>query len=432
MADNLLHNPVVSACRRAWLATGPSPWLLAVSGGADSVALLVACNLAGAKFEVAHCNFNLRGAESLRDRDFTLSLCEKMGVKVYTAEFDVSTQSLAGESVEMACRRLRYDFFHALKTKYNFSRIVVAHNADDNIETFFLNALRGSGTRGLKAMTEDNGSILRPLLPFTRSSLLDFLEINATRHIEDSTNRLSEYRRNFIRNEIFPLLQTKWPGFQKALTTTINRIQHENKIVEYALSKALEGVSDLLPWTTIDSFPDSLTLISRFIKPWGGTSTTATEIVNSSLARTPGKFWMLSEGKSARLTKKGILILDSVAPNLPDPDNFKWSKVETADLDMAKIKSAPLSFLYVSSLPEEFEWRTADKNLRIKPLGMAGTQSVWKVLKDAGLSTQLRELYPVLVDKSDGSVVWIPGIKRSRLHLVSPNSNHIFILRPID
>lgn len=432
MKAHLSYHPVVLACRQAWLNTGSGRWLLAVSGGADSVALLTACRIAGVDFEVAHCNFNLRGEESLRDRDFTLSLCRRYGIPVHQADFDVPREAFPGESVEMTCRRLRYDFFSSLRERGAFSRTVLAHNADDNLETFFLNALRGSGTKGLKAMTEDTGTLLRPLLPFSRRSLVEFLDLAGESYVDDSTNFESDFRRNFIRNEVFPMLEKKWPGFRKSLGTTINCMQRENKIIEFCLSRVLDGASDMLPWETLDTFPEPLTLITRFISQAAGSSVIASEIFRGLHSRQTGKFWELPGGKTVRFTKKGIVIEDPGAICQLTPDDFKWYKIDPAKFDFNELKDSTLKELYTSAVPEECQWGVANREMRIKSLGMKGSQSVWKVLKDAGISPALRGKYPVLVDKADGAVIWIPGIKRSRQHLVSPKSNHIFILRPID
>ena len=133
---------IIAKCKECWVNSGRGKLLLAVSGGADSIAMLAAFNMARIPVEVAHCNFNLRGDESLSDRDFVKAFCADLNVPLHIAEFNTLDSALKGESLEMTCRRLRYDFFRQLKEKHGFSRIAVAHNSDDNIETFFLNLLR--------------------------------------------------------------------------------------------------------------------------------------------------------------------------------------------------------------------------------------------------------------------------------------------------
>lgn len=415
------NHRIVKACRRAWTLSDRGRWLVAISGGADSTALLLACRLAGIPIEAAHCNFNLRGPESLRDREFVASFCRRLDIPLYIADFDTLSQQAKGESLEMTCRRLRYDFFRSLS---GFSRIAVAHNADDNIETFLLNALRGSGSRGLKAMEPDTGRLARPLLSFSRADIIQFLETVDQPFVVDSTNATSDYRRNFLRNEVLPLLRSRWPGADRALSSSIRLLARDNAIVEHFIAGALRGHAHFLPWETINNFPDPPTLIFHFIRPFGGSPVIADEMADGLKSPRPGKSWRLSDSRSALFTKKGIKIEDY----LPVPSaagfspQFCSESVAPDSLDFQAVKSSPLSELYIALPPEDLRWLPADKSMKIKSLGLAGSQSVWKVLKDAGLSLAERSRFPVLVHAASGSPVWLPGIKRSSLFLISPES----------
>lgn len=415
------------ACRRAWEKAGRGKMLLAVSGGADSTALFIAFSKASIPFEVAHCNFNLRASESLRDREFVKMLCKTYDIPIHVVEFDVPRDALKGESTEMTCRRLRYDYFKKLKKEGSFDRIVVAHNADDNMETFFLHALRGSGSRGLMGMEEDNGEILRPLLPYRRREIIEFLEANHQNYVVDSSNLKSEdYRRNFLRNEVFPLLESKWEGFATAVQTTIEIQKRERKIVEHFTNKALEECRDFLPWHIVYGFPDPATIIFRFIQPFGGTPTVAREMAASSLSLLPGKEWRLNDTDKALFTRKGIRIITASTDTEKENSGYHWEKIEGTDIDIDKIMSAPLSEVFLTGSPENFKWENASIGMKIKSLGLAGSQPVWKVLKDAGLTVAERKCFKVLVERETGEPVWLPGIKRSRLHLVSPSDTVIY------
>lgn len=420
---------IVIACRKAWENSGKGKMLLGVSGGADSTALLLAFNKANIPCEVAHCNFNLRSAESLRDREFVSMLCKNFGVPFHVVNFDVPREARKGESVEMTCRRLRYDYFRKLKEEKGFDRVVVGHNADDNVETFFLHALRGSGTRGLRGMEEDNGEVLRPLLKYRRKELLDFLKAHTQAFITDSSNMQTEaYRRNYLRNKVFPLLETKWEGFHKAVTNTIELQKRENVIVEHFTAEALKGVTDFLPWHVIYNFPDAATLIYRFIEPFGGSPTIAMEMAESAKSLLPGKEWELGDGSRALFTRKGIQIEKDIEVTPAPAPEYHWLKLEGGMIDLDKIGAAPLSELYLPLSLDHFEWVPADKSMKIKSLGLDGSQPVWKVLKDAGLTPAQRKAFMILVDKASGEPVWLPGIKRSRLHLVSPSDTTVYHL----
>lgn len=427
MSAEKKNNPIVSACSRLWRETGGGKWLLAVSGGADSTALLVACSEAGIPAEVAHCNFNLRGSESIRDRKFVYNLALGKGLSLHNVDFYTEKETLPGESIEMACRRLRYDFFLKLKYMHDFSRIVLAHNADDNIETFMLNALRGSGTRGLKAMESDTGTLLRPFLQFSRAEILNYLKANNQNFVTDSSNLTSDYRRNFIRNEILPSLESRWKGYRKSLTATINAISKEHRIIEYYIQKILQNCENHLPYKEIEEFPDSETLLFRFIQPLGGSPSIAREINRSLKNRVIGKRWELGKGMVAVFTKTGLYIIDGESKEFTPPQ-VKWQQLTVDKMGMERIKKAGPNEIFLPFNKDHYLWKKAEKGMKIQPLGFNGTQDLWKILKDKGVPLQLRCNYPVLVDKLSGKAIWIPGIKRSRLHLISENHHTIYHL----
>ena len=316
MYSHDITGKIREAVRTLWKESGEGSWLVAVSGGADSTALLLACRNAGIPTEAVHCNFNLRGEESIRDRDFVVRLCGSLGIHLNVQEFDVGLEARKGESTEMTCRRIRYDLFHSLRKTLGCSRIAIAHNSDDNAETLFLNLLRGSGSKGLMGMRASSPALVRPLLEFSRTDILKFLEQQGRDYIIDSTNLESDYRRNFIRNDIFPLIESRWEGFRSAVRKTQSILGRENKIVEYYIAQALDGHGDLLPWKTIREFPDPETLIWRFIEPYGGTPTLASEISRHAQHPHPGKRWTYRR-LTLLSTRPGLKITDT--PNIgPD------------------------------------------------------------------------------------------------------------------
>lgn len=295
--------------RTLWRNTGEGRWLVAISGGADSTAILMATLNAGIPLEAVHCNFNLRGEESIRDRDFVKDLCRHLDVSLHIEEFDVETEALKGESIEMTCRRIRYELFERLLEEKGCSKIAVAHNADDNAETLFLNLLRGSGAAGLKGMEPCSGHLVRPLLKFSRKDILEFLESNRQEYIVDSTNLESDYRRNFLRNDVFPLLESRWKGYRTALMRSQDILRREHHIIEHFIRRTLAPYSDFLPWKAILEFPDPESIIWRFIEKFGGTPTLAYEIARHALEVYPGKRWLTPSGTEFRSTKKGLQVI---------------------------------------------------------------------------------------------------------------------------
>ena len=408
-------------------------FLLALSGGGDSCALFHAFRLGGVPFEAVHCNFNLRGDESLRDKKFVVHLCSKFDIPLHLIDFDTEKEKTVGESIEMTCRRLRYAYFSRLMATHGYSRISTAHNADDNAETFFLNTLRGSGVKGLKGMIPDDGNILRPLLCFSHREILEFLEEIGAAFVTDSSNLESDYRRNFLRNEVFPLLRSRWEGFDKAISNTMRLLYEDYLIEQQALNTAFKGIDRLLPWERLESFPSPETLIYRFIEPQGGTTSIAREISSSIyLGVSPGKSWKLDHPFEVVITREGILLENVLVPDgIPNSEKYVWEKIMLDEIDRDRVCSASLEEVYLPLGKEHYEWEKANREMRIASLGMKGSQSVWKILKDAGLTIRQRENFEVLVYKTDRRPVWLPGLKRAGIHLIDFSSGSpVFHLVP--
>jgi tRNA(Ile)-lysidine synthase len=211
--------------------------LLAVSGGIDSVCLTRKVRLEGGPFAIAHCNFGLRGEESDADEAFVRSLARSLDVPIHVKRFDTEAYASAqGISVEMAARRLRYHWFGELCWEFGYAGVAVAHNANDNAETLLLNLLRGTGIRGILGMKAEGfipdpefGDIplLRPLLGMTRAEIEAYAKEQGLSWREDSTNASTNYKRNKIRNLVFPVFREINPRFVETLNRDMERFESE-------------------------------------------------------------------------------------------------------------------------------------------------------------------------------------------------------------
>ena len=209
--------------------------LLAVSGGADSVALCELCFQAGFHFEIAHCNFQLRGEESERDEKFVVDLAEKYWTKVFVKKFE--TEKYAEEnkiSIQVAARQLRYQWFDELlqineENQQAFTKnptfLLTAHHANDNIETLLMNFMKGTGIKGLQGILPKQEKIIRPLLFAKKEEILTFLQENNLEFVEDSSNASDKYTRNYFRNQLIPSIQKVFPKVEENLIKNIERFR---------------------------------------------------------------------------------------------------------------------------------------------------------------------------------------------------------------
>ena len=197
--------------------------ILAISGGADSVALACLLKETGYNFVLAHCNFKLRGNESDNDEVFVKNLAEKMELECYVKS--LNTQSYSKEnkiSLQMAARELRYCWFEELRKEIDAKYILVAQHKDDNLETFFINLIRGSGIKGLLGIKSKRDKIVRPLLIFSRKQIENYLSIKKQKFRNDSSNSDVKYLRNNIRHHLIPLIKDMNPSFENTLSQEVD------------------------------------------------------------------------------------------------------------------------------------------------------------------------------------------------------------------
>jgi len=211
-------------------------FLLAVSGGRDSVALAHLFVTFGLCFDIAHCNFHLRGEESNKEMVFVQKLPFLTSQKVFVKEFDtLSVQQNSGKSIEMIARELRYNWFEKIGKDYDY--IVTAHHANDNAETVLLNLLRGTGLRGMCGIPQKNGKIIRPLLRFSASEIDDYVREQGIRFCVDSSNLSDEFLRNRIRHHIIPEIEKIYPNFVDTFTKNSALFLQQTKFFDTSLNQ---------------------------------------------------------------------------------------------------------------------------------------------------------------------------------------------------
>lgn len=320
--------------------------LVAVSGGADSVALLRVLHQLGYACEVAHCNFHLRGAASDRDAAFVSDLCRNLGVPFHLRDF--ATEAFARSqavSVEMAARDLRYQWFDQLLAERNLSAVAVAHHKEDNVETFFLHLARGSGLHGLAGMRDQRGKIIRPLLDVSRREIEAWLSAIGQPFVTDETNADVRFKRNRLRNRILPELRQLNPAFDDMLLQTMRRLREADDYLNQVLDDLWADFTSVLPiGLALDcrrakEHPLFRTLLHKQLTPLGFNADEIADALCRSEVRT-GAYWV-GEGYMADYNR-GYLEITPPAPDFA-PCLLKAGEVELPEQAHLSVRSYQLS-----------------------------------------------------------------------------------------
>ncbi len=235
----MLHRLVKKYIESLKLLPEGAKVVVALSGGADSVALIDILNRLDYTCIGAHVNFHLRGDESDRDAAFSHQLCMNMGIPFYKTDlYAAEYAEREGVSVEMAARELRYRWFEQLRREQGAIAVAVAHHRDDSVETVLLNLIRGTGIRGLTGIKPRNGNVIRPLLCCDREAVLEYLGERGLTYVTDRSNLLNEYRRNKIRLEVLPLLESIQPSVRESISRTMDHLSETEVFYEKALDEA--------------------------------------------------------------------------------------------------------------------------------------------------------------------------------------------------
>jgi tRNA(Ile)-lysidine synthase len=262
--------------------------LVAVSGGPDSIVLLDALYREGFSLVVAHCNFHLRGEVSNEDAEFVKRFSERYQIPYYQIDFDTEKEARErGVSIEMAARDLRYEWFERVADEADCELIAVAHNADDVVETFFLNLTRGSGLQGLSGMAELRGRVVRPLLQVSRRQIMEYIAENELEYRIDATNLETIYTRNKIRHNVIPQLTEINPSFLDTMANNMRFIASAQGIVEAYAAEAykrvvsIEGERIRFDLKVLREYEGIDTLLFMWLSKYGFTSDVIMQLYRS-------------------------------------------------------------------------------------------------------------------------------------------------------
>ena len=412
--------------------------ILAISGGADSVALAYLLKQLEYDFTMAHCNFGLRNKESDADEVFVKKLAKKLGVKCFTKSFE--TLKFATEnkiSIQMAARDLRYDWFENLRQKLRFDFILTAHHRDDDMETFFINLLRGTGIKGMLGVPQKKGSIVRPLLFTKKNEIYDFLKKNKIEYQEDSSNKDNKYLRNKIRLQLIPLLEQMNPSFKETLTKEMDYLSGISEVYFTQIGRKKEQLLK----QEMDYFTISIaelkklnplqTYLYELLNPFGFLNV---QDICNALEVQPGKQFF-SATHRITIDRKQLIIqaiqeVEKVELQIDENEKECFSPIHLGftitenfniqnDLTIAMLDYDKLEFPLILR-----KWKKGDFFF---PLGMKGKKKLSDFFIDNKISIPEKEQIWILCSANE--IVWIVGYRISEKFKITETSKKAYIVQ---
>ena len=417
--------------------------LVALSGGADSVALLLILQQLGYRIEAAHCNFKLRGEESDRDELFVKELCQRLGIELHLTHFDTTTYAqLHKVSIEMAARELRYRYFNQLCQDIEAADVCVAHHRDDAVETLLMNLLRGAGIHGLTGIRPMNDQVRRPLLCVSRMEILHFLDSIGQTYVTDSSNLKADVLRNKLRLQVLPLLEEIYPG----AATNIGKSAHylseaEDIFIPAVKQEWMSAIVDDNPEKTemsitrLQELPAPMTVLHEWLAPYGFNSSTTEDIFDC--INKPGRVFECGKYCVA-IDRDSLLLYTPDAPSkelkIPEIGRYRYSDrwvlqtsisntpVISKESDCATLDAAKVKFPLTVRPATTGDW--------FVPFGMKGHKLVSDFMTDIKASAYDKSQQLVVTDAT-GAIIWLVGRRTDQRSCIDADTKETLTLRLI-
>lgn len=426
--------------------------IVALSGGPDSVFLLHFLNKFKKKFKVeigvVHINHKLRGKDSERDELFCNAICNELLIPFYSIKKDVNSYAKKNKlSIELAARKIRYDFFTKISNQHCYNKIATAHNADDNTETVLLNLVKGAGIKGISGIPIKRDNIIRPILCLSKNEILDYLDENKFEYRIDQSNLSNDFERNFLRNRVVPLLKANLnPSLTKAILNTSINLQN--------LILGLDDYSEKIKLNLVSAKNKSLSISDETLK--------SNDFIISYLIKNKieenfsvklesndlKKIFSLVKkqaGKSEELNGKLIALkerklVDVKKKSLPNKAETYFLKVgdevkidsktfSIVDLNSKKIKldkSKNIEFISADNISKKFEIRNWQNGDKFFPIGMKGSKKISDYLNDIKISSFEKKNQLVLLNEK--KIVWVIGKRLDERFKINSNTKKVLKL----
>ena len=447
-----MNSKVADFIRRHQLLSHDGLHIVALSGGADSVALLLILKQLGYRIEAAHCNFRLRGEESDRDEAFVCHLCAAQNIPIHRIHFDTKEYAaLHKVSIEMAARELRYHYFEQLRKDIGAEAICVAHHRDDAVETLLMNLMNGSGIHGLTGIRPKNGAIVRPLLCVSRAEVEDYLHSIGQSYVTDSTNAVDDVLRNKIRLHLIPLMQQILPKSSENIAKTAGYLKEVEEVFDDTMKSAFSRLvtklqpptgsadrceAEAVKMTDIKNLPSSECFLFEWLRPDGFTSAQILQIADNMDAQV-GKTFCSST--HMLYIDRGELV---VAPNyqpaspmrIPEEGVYKYQENLSFRIKVSDNVELSKSDDCVTIDKEKVEFpltvRIIQSGDRFVPFGMNGSKLVSDYLTDKKVGLWAKRSQMVITD-ARGQVLWLVGHRIAHPFRITPATKTVLKIEVI-
>lgn len=437
-----MRNIVRAYIEKQQLLSGDGPVLVGLSGGADSVALLALLVQLDYPCVALHCNFHLRGDESVRDEQFAREMARTLDVPFYKIDFDTTAYGAEHHlSIEMAARELRYNWFEEMRLRLGAQAIAVAHHRDDSVETVLMNLVRGTGIRGLGGIRPKNGYVVRPLLAVSRSEILDWLVEQRLSYVTDSTNLSDAYTRNFIRLRVLPLLEELNPSVKAAIARTADHLAETEAIYLHVVEKARRELLEedfRIPIARLMEYPSPATIQYELLKPYGFTRQVADDVFRSLTGESGKMFYspdyrllkdreylLLSPVKKEEEQEYTFTADDIVEEIWRGPVELSFFKsVITTDFCFRKDKHIAYFDYDKLSFPLTLrKWKEGDWFI---PFGMKGRKKLSDYFSDHKFSRMDKEQTWLLC--SGENILWIVGERSDNRFCIDKTTKSVLVV----
>ncbi|SHF03608.1 tRNA(Ile)-lysidine synthase [Arenibacter palladensis] len=408
-------------------------FLLACSGGLDSVVLAHLCASYKLDFSLAHCNFKLRGEESDKDEDLVRTLGKELGKEIFVTSFDTHGYMAQHKTnLQIAARELRYNWFSQIMENHHIKTLVTAHHADDSLETFIINLSRGTGIEGLSGIPSLTNTISRPLLQFSRTEIKKYAEANAIHWREDASNENTKYLRNNIRHNIIPKLKELNPHFLENFLKTQEYLGQTQEILHHhitQLKKQLFSKEEMVEKVKVASLlalKPTTTYLFHFFKEYGFTQW---DDIYGLLSANSGK--EVHSNTHRLLKDRDFLLLKPIVQKNTKAfyiEEDQESVSEPIDLKFSNVKAigeTSPNIIYVDkeTLKYPLTVRKCQKGDYFYPLGMSGKKKISKFFKDAKMDVFAKENQWLLC--SGDNIVWIIGKRADERFKITDRTKEI-------